>query len=165
MSGRILYERPDGGVSIVCPAQPYDERTGTGTKLTIQEIAAKDVPLGVPYRIVDSSELPTDRTFRNAWVMSGIAVAVDMTKAREVHREHLRVLRAPVLAALDIAFLRAIEAGDVPRQAEIAAQKEALRTVTDDPAIDAATTPDELKAVIPEILRRSGAVNVRGEKG
>ena len=34
---------------------------------TIEELAAKDVPSGKPYKIVDVSDIPTDRTFRNAW--------------------------------------------------------------------------------------------------
>jgi len=54
---RILYLTPDGGVAIVIP---------TG-ELSIQEVAAKDVPEGVPYTIVDASEIPEDRTFRAAW--------------------------------------------------------------------------------------------------
>ena len=36
-------------------------------ELTLEEICVKDVPTGVPYRIIDSSELPADREFRNAW--------------------------------------------------------------------------------------------------
>jgi len=35
--------------------------------LTLEEICAKDAPTGVPYRIIDSSELPADREFRKAW--------------------------------------------------------------------------------------------------
>ena len=35
--------------------------------LTIEQIAAKDVPAGVPYLIVDASEIPTDRSQRQAW--------------------------------------------------------------------------------------------------
>ena len=54
---RILYPTPDGGVAIVVP---------TG-ELSIQEVAAKDVPEGVAYTIVDASEIPEDRTFRAAW--------------------------------------------------------------------------------------------------
>lgn len=54
---RILYPTPDGGIAIVIP---------TG-ELSIQEVAAKDVPEGVPYTIVDASEIPEDRTFRAAW--------------------------------------------------------------------------------------------------
>ena len=36
-------------------------------RLTIEEIAAKDVPAGKPYQIVDVADIPSDRTFRNAW--------------------------------------------------------------------------------------------------
>jgi hypothetical protein len=35
--------------------------------MSIEEIALKDVPEGKPYKIVDVSDIPTDRTFRNAW--------------------------------------------------------------------------------------------------
>ena len=59
MNSRIIYPNDDGGVSIVIPAAECG--------LTIEEIAAKDVPEGKPYRIVDASDIPTDREFRNAW--------------------------------------------------------------------------------------------------
>ena len=36
-------------------------------KGSIEELAAKDVPAGRPYQIVDTSEVKLDRTFRNAW--------------------------------------------------------------------------------------------------
>jgi hypothetical protein len=36
-------------------------------ELSLEEICVKDVPTGVPYRIIDSSELPADREFRSAW--------------------------------------------------------------------------------------------------
>ena len=55
---RILYP-DDGGVAVITPAD--------NCGLTVEEIAAKDVPSGRPYRIVDASEVPTDFTFRNAW--------------------------------------------------------------------------------------------------
>ena len=35
--------------------------------LTLEQIFAKDVPTGVPYLVVDSSDLPEDRSFRDAW--------------------------------------------------------------------------------------------------
>ena len=60
MNQRIIYENDEGGVSIIVPAN---------CGLTIEEIAAKDVPAGKSYQIVDVSEIPTDRTFRNAWAM------------------------------------------------------------------------------------------------
>jgi hypothetical protein len=59
MSKRIIYPNDEGGVSIIVPA--------SNSGLTIQEIAAKDVPIGKPYKIVDVSDIPSDRTFRAAW--------------------------------------------------------------------------------------------------
>jgi hypothetical protein len=58
MNQRIIYQNDEGGISIIVPAD---------CGLTIEEIAAKDVPTGKAYNIVDVSEIPTDRTFRNAW--------------------------------------------------------------------------------------------------
>jgi hypothetical protein len=55
---RIVYTNDEGGISIIVPAD---------CGLTIEEIAAKDVPTSKAYNIVDVSEIPTDRTFRNAW--------------------------------------------------------------------------------------------------
>jgi hypothetical protein len=58
MNKRILYPTDEGGVAIIVPAD---------CGLTIEEIAAKDVPEGKPFKIVDVSDIPTDRLFRNAW--------------------------------------------------------------------------------------------------
>ena len=61
MNQRIIYPNDDGGVSIIIPAPEYLETH------TIEELAAKDVPAGKPFKIVDVSDIPEDRTFRNAW--------------------------------------------------------------------------------------------------
>lgn len=58
MNQRILYPNDNGGISIIIPAD---------CEITIEEIARKDVPAGTPYKIVDVSDVPTDRTFRAAW--------------------------------------------------------------------------------------------------
>jgi hypothetical protein len=59
---RIIYPTPEGGVAIIIPAPDCG--------LTIEEIAAKDIPAGVPFRIVEAADIPDDRTFRNAWEFS-----------------------------------------------------------------------------------------------
>ena len=59
MNQRIIYQNDEGGISIIVPAKECG--------LNIEEIAVKDVPQGKEYHIVDVSEIPTDRTFRNAW--------------------------------------------------------------------------------------------------
>ena len=61
MNQRIIYPTDDGGVAIIIPAD---------CGLTIDEIAAKDVPEGKPFKIVDVSDIPSDRTFRDAWEYS-----------------------------------------------------------------------------------------------
>lgn len=55
---RIIYLTNDGNISIIIPAD---------CGLTIEEIAQKDVPAGIPYKITDVSDIPSDRTFRGAW--------------------------------------------------------------------------------------------------
>jgi len=59
MNQRIIYPTTEGGVAVIIPASECG--------LTIEQIAAKDVPQGTPYQIVDVADIPTDRTFRNAW--------------------------------------------------------------------------------------------------
>ena len=59
MNERIIYETEEGCVAVIIPVAECG--------LTIEEIAAKDVPEGVSYHIVDVSEVPSDRTFRGAW--------------------------------------------------------------------------------------------------
>ena len=60
MEQRIIYQNDTGGVAVLIPAD---------CGLTIEEIAAKDVPTGKPYKIVDVSEIPTDRQWRNEWTV------------------------------------------------------------------------------------------------
>jgi len=61
MNQRIIYPNDEGGVSILIPTPEYL------AEHTIEELAAKDVPEGKPFKIVDVTDIPTDRTFRDAW--------------------------------------------------------------------------------------------------
>ena len=96
-------------------------------------------------RDVASLTVPTDRTFRGAWQFNGAAVEVDMDAAKAIHKDNLRAERKPRLEALDVAYMKALEAGS--GAADIAAQKQTLRDITSDARIASATTPDELKAL------------------
>ena len=62
MDKRIIYPTDDGGVAVIVPAP--------NCGLTIEQIAAKDVPSGKDYQIVDVADVPSDRTFRDAWEYS-----------------------------------------------------------------------------------------------
>ena len=93
-------------------------------------------------RDASSISVPQDRTFRGAWQF-GEGIETDMPKARAIQRDNLRADREPLLAALDVAYMKALETGS--GAADIAAQKATLRDITSDPRIDAAANPDELK--------------------
>ena len=56
---RILYQQANGVAAIIVPTPDCE--------LSIQEIARKDVPAGLPYKIIEDADIPEDRTFRNAW--------------------------------------------------------------------------------------------------
>ncbi len=96
-------------------------------------------------REASSLNVPTDRTFRGAWQFNGDAVDVDMTAALAIHKDNLRAERKPRLDALDVEYMKALEAGTGADA--IATQKATLRDITDDARLAAATSPDELKAL------------------
>lgn len=146
----IVLAFPDGSVGRM---QYYtDPATDSGIQAAIDK---SPFPAGRPvsWKRGKLSDFPADPSFRSAWTITKGKIDVDMTKAVEIHKSKLRALREPILAALDLAYLRADETKDEVAKAEIIAQKELLRGVTDDPALLAAKTPDELKAVIPDILK------------
>jgi hypothetical protein len=61
MTQRIIYQTDEGGVAVLIPTPECL------LEHTIQEIALKDVPAGKPFKIIDTADVPSDRTFRNAW--------------------------------------------------------------------------------------------------
>ena len=65
---RILFIGEDGIVTVMIPVLK-DINPETGKVWTVEEIAKKDVPTGKKYKIVEDSEIPTDRSFRDAWVV------------------------------------------------------------------------------------------------
>ena len=60
---RIIYPTDDGGVAIEIPAPEWLAKEGN----TMEVLAEERVPAGTPYKIVDVTDIPSDRTFRNAW--------------------------------------------------------------------------------------------------
>ena len=60
---KIIYKNEFGGISIITPTEESLEM------LSIEDIAKKDVPTGLAYAIVEDSEIPADRTFRDAWTV------------------------------------------------------------------------------------------------
>ena len=136
---RIIYTNNDGGISVIIP---------TG-EVSIEEIAAKDVPEGVAFEIVEDSAIPADRFFRGAWVANGAAVEIDLPKAQEIGHTIRRAKRGEEFAPYDEVIAKQIPGNDA---AEAEAARQAIRdkyaAIQD--AIDAAETPDEIKAALDD---------------
>lgn len=131
----ITYSQPNGQVAVVIPTGDVNS-------------AIKDVPTGVEYKIVSS--LNIDDSFFDAYEFDKVIGAkVNISKAKEVHLDKFRAARTPLLAALDVDFMRAVEAGDTTLQTEIASKKQALRDIT---KTDLPNALEEIKATWPEIL-------------
>jgi hypothetical protein len=79
-----------------------------------------------------------------------MSIRINIDKAKAIKLDQLRAERAPKLAALDLAFMRAVERGDLLAQASIAAQKQALRDVTKTPLPDDVSSLKDFK---PDILK------------
>ncbi len=90
--------------------------------------------------------------FSIAWEAVDNTVKVNMAKARTIHSDSLRTHRNKKIAALDVAYMRALESGDSATMLKIAAQKQALRDIPAHPAIEAAQTPQELIALTLDVL-------------
>ena len=91
-----------------------------------------------------TATVPSNRDFRGAWSLSGTVISEDVTKAKEIFRDKIREVRAPLLEAKDVELMKALETG--ASTTAIAAAKNALRDAPAASAIDSATTIDELKA-------------------
>ena len=100
------------------------------------------------YNAADYS-VPAERTFREGWAANEdtAVISVNMEKAKDIWRDKIRQARIEPLAALDTAYMKALETG--VDTTSIIAQKQALRDAPALASIDAATTPDELKAIQP----------------
>jgi hypothetical protein len=134
---RIIYQNESGGVSVIIP---------TG-ELSIEEVAAKDVPADVTYEIVEDDAIPSDRTFRNAWVMGDCCIEHDIDKCKAIGHERRRAARAEEFAPHDEVIAKQIPGVDA---AEAEAKRQEIRDkyAQVQEAIDAAATPDEIKAAL-----------------
>jgi hypothetical protein len=131
---RIIYPTPDGGVAVIIPAESV-------------ELALKDVPEGVPYEIVDASEVPTDRTFRGAWVMGDCCIDHDLERCRQIGHDKRRAARATEFAPHDELIAKQIPGADAAA-AEAVRQEIRDRYTTVQDAIDAAADPFEINVAL-----------------
>lgn len=91
-----------------------------------------------------SATVPANRDFRGAWVLNGSVISEDMDKAKEIFKDKIREVRAPLLEAKDVELMKALETGS--STTAIASAKDALRDAPAASAISSASTISELKA-------------------
>jgi len=87
---------------------------------------------------------PADRHFRGAWSLSGSVISEDMTAAKAIFKDKIREVRAPLLDAEDVVYMKALEAGDSDAQAASVTKKTALRNA---PAASAITNAADIAAL------------------
>jgi hypothetical protein len=136
----ILIKREDGGVSVMqdVPVKQLERN--------LSEWAKHQEPGEgyVSHRRVDAAEIPTDRTFRNAWTVTGGKIDHDLTKCKAIAHEMRRRERAAEFAPLDV------EATIPAKAVEAEAKRQAIRDAdaVKQAAIDAARSVDEIKAAL-----------------
>jgi hypothetical protein len=131
---RIIYTTPEGGVAVIIPAESV-------------KLALKDVPEGVAYEIVDEADIPSDRTFRNAWVMGDCCIDHDLDKCRAIGHVIRRTKRAEEFAPHDEVITKQIP-GNNAAAAEEARQSIRKKYAAVQEAIEAASSPDQIKAAL-----------------
>lgn len=181
MSKRFLTTLPDGrlGVTTLSETDPNGtelaktmfELSRDGTDMlthfdpAVHTLAA--ISAGLPNHIpltcreCDETDLPDERqsrgkepTFRDAWEDTGIAVVVNMPKARVIHMSRVRRVRDAELKALDVPFMKALETGNAAEQRRVAKIKQALRDIPQTFDLAPYTTPVTLQEAWPtELLR------------
>ena len=93
-----------------------------------------------------TATVPSDRHFRGAWSLSGSVISEDMDAAKVIFKDKIREVRAPLLEAEDVVYMKALEAADSTAQAASVAKKKALRDAPAASAITNADTIAKLKA-------------------
>lgn len=146
----IVYTDPKTGILAVCIPAPECRLPGENEGVWLDRVRARSVPAGAKdVRVMLRSDLPKDRTFRDAWAIQGGKPSVDMAKAKDIHRGRIRRRRKARFRDLDAQQLRAIESGDASEVQAVAAAKKKLRDAPAHPGIENAKTPEELKTVWP----------------
>ena len=97
---------------------------------------------------VDASTVtvPANRDFRGAWSLSGNVISEDLATAKEIFKDKIREVRAPLLDAEDVVYMKAMEADDAQAKAASVTKKNNLRDAPAASAIGSASNISELKA-------------------
>jgi len=133
-TSRIIYQSESGGVAVIIPTESV-------------ELALKDVPEGIPYEIVDVADIPSDRTFRGAWVMGDCCIEHDLGRCKDIGHDIRRTQREAEFAPFDTIIMKQIPGLDAS-EAEASRQEIRFKYALIQDAINVAETPDEIKSAL-----------------
>ena len=91
-----------------------------------------------------TATVPANRDFRGAWSLSGTVITEDLATAKEIFKDKIREVRAPLLEAEDVAYMKALEADDASAKTASVTKKNSLR---DAPAASAITNASDIAAL------------------
>ena len=159
---RIIWTDENGIVRRFTPTPQAVEILTRNTELTeneaiealrVNHFTRHGYAPGTNHVIVEGKDFPYHGSFGHfSWRQDGATAPVfDMTRARPIKTDQLRIERDKKLAALDVDYMRADEAGNAAEKARIAGVKQKLRDLpaTIQPDLDAITTPEALEAYEP----------------
>lgn len=165
---RVIYTQSSGIAAIIIPSPEYLENH------TIEEIAAKDVPSGLAYSIVPEEDVPSDTTFRDAWVISGGGtIEPDFTLSKNIAIQKVKLQTAEEQTAILDGYTSEVLAAQATlpeesRDPEIQSKFAAVNDLNTQlqsqiAAIEAATDMDTLYNIVQ---KPSGVLNTgRGGSG
>jgi hypothetical protein len=132
---RIIYQSESGGVAVIIPTESV-------------ELALKDVPTGgIPYWVVDVADIPSDRTWRGAWVMGDCCIEHDLDKCKALGHDLRRIQRNAEFKPFDEIIAKQIPGADALAAEEARqAVREKYALIQD--AIDVAKDPDTIKIAL-----------------
>jgi len=139
MSKVITYLHSSGNTAVVIPSP--------NTSLSIEEVAAKSVPAGVDYTIIDEASLPNDRVFRGAWKVSGSRVVEDVAKVKEIAHGYRRQHRSALFSPYDQIIAAQVPNGN-PQAAEQAREQIRANDAAVQTSINNAATVAEVRAAL-----------------
>lgn len=138
----IVWKRPDNTVAIT-----YMMVEGVDLDAHAEELLKRgDIPTD-HIKVAVAASVPPRCEFRNAMVWDGKQIVHDMGRARDIHRERLRQERQPMLDALDREYNKMIGTKNLTAAEAVEVKRQCMRDITKHPAIDAAKTLDDLRAV------------------
>tara|TARA_R100000995_G_scaffold15148_1_gene5908 strand:- start:3173 stop:3652 length:480 start_codon:yes stop_codon:yes gene_type:complete len=149
---KIFYTNDKDKVVQVHPSPEYISQFDSEDE-AIAAIIAKDIPDDKQSSaiIIDKSQVP-DRKFRDSWKQESSSVVEDMTKARAIHMDRIRVYRNAELAKEDINYQIALEQDNNSKKNSVASKKQMLRDIPSTFNLSGATNGTELDALWPSEL-------------